>query len=626
MMKTLRSRLISLTVLLTMLFGTAVLLFSYFHMRSEIRDGVSQEFHSILAGQGSVVKSWLEEKQAQISSQVKIAQRPDAVEYFKRAAEGGRFFDVYVAFADKRTTFASGWVPPADYDPNARPWFQQTKAAGKTIVVDPYIDLQSKKLTITVASPFNVDGTFAGVVGGDVFASDIMKAVLSQKVRGDGYPFIVNRDGLIIAHPKAELTLKPITDIAPSLTAGALNVLASQTVPSEAVIDGETMLVELQPIAGTNWYIGVAAKKSELMAPLSSLLYALLAISAVALVLIVAVTSIAIGRMLAGLNRLRDVMEDIAQGDGDLTLRLDDSGSDEIAATARAFNQFVGQLRKLFGQLQGEAHTLIGGVHQASSQLSSLADGSRQMAEVSSSNAATLEEITVSIAHVADSAGQVDLLVKGTHDELAQSATRMQNLSDAMEGTVTAVRSMESMLVSLDRRSQDISSITNVIRDIADQTNLLALNAAIEAARAGEQGRGFAVVADEVRKLAERTSQATLEIAQQVETIRRETGQAVGDVNLTVQSVDGGVEQTQLVVSDIETIRASMESVVTRMNDIAQSTTEQHNASTLIAQSTETINNRVQETDGRLQGVSGTLQALAEAASRMDAAFSRFKL
>ena len=170
------------------------------------------------------------------------------------------------------------------------------------------------------------------------------------------------------------------------------------------------------------------------------------------------------------------------------------------------------------------------------------------------------------------------------------------------------------------------SRVVTVIRDIADQTNLLALNAAIEAARAGEQGRGFAVVADEVRKLAERTAQATLQISTMVGAIRDETTRAVGDVNQTVTAVEEGVGLTREAVDNIHAIRAAMQEVVSKMNEIAHSTTEQHNATTLIAQSTEAINGRVLENDETLQHVSQTLQQLSSSAGKMDAEFGKFRL
>jgi len=624
--KTLKSRLIGLNALFMALFGLVLVVLAFVQMRAGILQSVDQEFRVALTGQGSVVRTWLDEKQRQVGSQAHTVLQPDALGYLKQGARAGDFYVNYVGFANGHSLFSDEWVAPADYQITNRPWFVQAKAAGRPVVTAPYIDAESKKLMVTIASPFSANGQFGGVIAGDVLLDHLVKSVLALKLHGDGYAFLVDKQGNIIAHPDASLTLKPLSGIAPELTAERLGTLAASSELAEAELGGQTMLLALSPVAGTDWYLGVTASKATVLAPLNTLLYSIAGLTLLVFVSMVPLASLVIGRMLQGLNRLRDAMADIAQGDGDLTLRLDDKGSDEIAATARAFNQFVGQLRSLFGQLQGEAHTLIGGVREANGQLAQLAEGSRQMADVSSSNAATLEQITVSIAHIADSAGQADSLVKTTNEELADSSAKMQQLSDGMEGTVSAVRSLESMLASLDRRSQDISSITNVIRDIADMTNLLALNAAIEAARAGEQGRGFAVVADEVRKLAERTAQATLEIAQQVETIRSETGRAVGDVNQTVQSVDQGVTLTQQAVGDIHAIRTSMQSVVSKMSDITLSTTEQHNASTLIAQSTEAINSRVLESDDRLQSVSGTLQGLAESASRMDAAFGRFKL
>ncbi|WP_039755605.1 methyl-accepting chemotaxis protein, partial [Chromobacterium haemolyticum] len=139
-------------------------------------------------------------------------------------------------------------------------------------------------------------------------------------------------------------------------------------------------------------------------------------------------------------------------------------------------------------------------------------------------------------------------------------------------------------------------------------------------------GRGFAVVADEVRKLAERTAQATLEISNMVSAIRDETGRAVNDVNQTVAAVDEGVELTREAVAKIEEIRASMLDVVAKMNEISDSTSEQHKATTLIAQSSEAINGHVLENDDSLQNVSSTLTGLSLNASKMNAEFNKFRL
>ena len=189
-----------------------------------------------------------------------------------------------------------------------------------------------------------------------------------------------------------------------------------------------------------------------------------------------------------------------------------------------------------------------------------------------------------------------------------------------------AVQGLRTVLDGLDQRSGEISGITGVIRYIADQTNLLALNAAIEAARAGEQGRGFAVVADEVRKLAERTGAATQEITLMISAVRQETAQAVHDMGATVESVSVGLEQTQSVVGTIREARHAMEEAVGKVAEITDSTQEQQNASTLLAQSTESMNSHILENDRNLQAISETVAGVDQTAQHVGDAFARFRL
>jgi methyl-accepting chemotaxis protein len=628
MLKSLRSRLIVFTALLMAIFGLVLVSLAYFQMKSEIMDGLNNEFNATLYGQQSVVKNWIGEKVSLVSAQVANVNRPDAIPYLAQTAAGGHFAGgVYAGFSDgRKAIFSSNWQPPADYKAAERPWYADTKANNRVTLTAPYIDAETKKLTLTIGVPFSTGGKFGGVVAGDVFAEDLVHDILSAKVRAGGYMFIINRAGNLIGHPKSELTMKPLTSIAPTLSGDAVEAASKLDPVQEAVIDGSDEMWQTVPVPGTDWFICMAVDRDQVLAPLHTLLYTLFGLMALVFLLMVPVASFVINRMFAGLMQLKAAMTEVAKGEGDLTLRLAEDGAEEIAETARAFNQFVGRLQGMFSTLRNDATTLIGGVKQVSALVAGVADSSREMSDVSSSNAATLEQITVSISHIAESAHQADELVNNTEERLGDNAKNISRLSTGMESTVSAVRGLASMLDSLDKRSQEISGITNVIRDIADQTNLLALNAAIEAARAGEQGRGFAVVADEVRKLAERTAQATLGISSMVDAIRQETGRAVSDMNQTVGAVDEGVQLTREAVNGIEAIRQSMDVVVDKMHEISHSTTEQHNASNLIAQSTENINSRIIENDGRLQSVSDELSNLASAAHQMQDAFGRFKL
>ena len=624
-MKSLRSKLIVFNALLMAVFGLVLVLIVFIQMRGEILNGLNHEFDSALKGQGSVVKTWLDEKKQEIAAQAEVATQADALRFLKVGARAG--FNVnYAGFADGRSVFSDDWQAPADYKVTMRDWYQQALSAGKPVVTEPYVDEASKKLTITVAAPILQGGKPVGVAGGDVFVDSLVQSVLSLKVRGNGYAFITDGKGTILAHPQAGLTLKPISTLAPTLNAARLAELAGSQSLQQVELDGQDMLLSIQRIPGSDWLIGLATHRADILAPLNTLLLTVAGLSALIFVLLIPLAGVLLGRMLGGLVALQQAMQDIAHGEGDLTLRLKITGQDEIAATATAFNQFVEQLGRLFRGLRDDAGGVVVGVSQVSGQVGEVAERTRGISDMSSSSAATLEQITVSIAQIADHAREAAVLATRTGQGLDAGANGMHQLASGMESTGQSVCALEGMLAALEQRSQQISGITEVIRDIADQTNLLALNAAIEAARAGEQGRGFAVVADEVRKLAERTAQATVEIAGMVSAIRTETGKAVDDVQRTVHVVNEGVQLTRDAVANIQSIRHSMQDVVSKMSEISHSTQEQHNASTLIAQSSEQINSRVLENDDMLQQASHTLQGLADKAGQMNGQFAKFHL
>ncbi|TCP10586.1 methyl-accepting chemotaxis sensory transducer with Cache sensor [Crenobacter luteus] len=625
-MKSLRSRLIVLNVALLALFVLMLLWLAFSQMRREIVAGLEHEFTSALRGQSAVVETWLGEKKRQIDAQRGFAARDEVLGELKQAARAGGFMVDYIGYADGRSVWSDDWVPPADFKVVERPWFLAARQAGRAVITEPYVDADSKKLIVTVAAPFDAGGAFAGVIGADVFVDALVKSVLSLPVRGGGYTFIVNRAGTVIAHPDAALTLKPLTAVAPSLDAARLAALAKVGGVDEADVAGTRMLVSLRPIAGTDWLVGIVTAKDAALAPLSTLLYGIAGLSAIALLLLVPLAGWAIGRLLGGLVHLREAMVEIAHGEADLTRRLDEGGRDEIAETARAFNRFVAHLHGLFVELRREASGVVGGVREAERDVAGAAERARRLSGVSSANAVALAQLGAGVENIVEGARAADERVRDSGAELDAGSAKLYRLTGHMADVARSVRGLETMLAQLDERSQGISGITVTIRDIADQTNLLALNAAIEAARAGESGRGFAVVADEVRKLAERTAEATREIAGMVGAIRDDTGRAVGDVGAAVGQVDEGVALTHEAEASLARLRAAMACVKDRMDAIVAATGEQQAATRQIAASSETINGTVGQNDAALQGVSATLATLADAAGRMDAAFGRFRL
>jgi methyl-accepting chemotaxis protein len=302
------------------------------------------------------------------------------------------------------------------------------------------------------------------------------------------------------------------------------------------------------------------------------------------------------------------------------------TSNDEVGRIAVAFNQFVARLREMFISVRQQADTLAGDSRALIDATGQISGDSKVQSEELSHTAATIEQITVSIAHIAEHVRDTGELVSQIDTRSQDSAAAVERVSREISDIAGECRGRSTVMSSLGERSEHIRNIVNVIKDIADQTNLLALNAAIEAARAGEQGRGFAVVADEVRKLAERTAKATIEIGAMIGSIHQDTQQALSRMDTTFKAVDVGVSLSHEATERIQAIRQLTGDMVSRMGDIATSTTEQKNATTSMAQSAERINGMAQQTDEAIQQASHTIRAQGERAADLQGMVGRFKL
>ncbi|UCV21443.1 methyl-accepting chemotaxis protein [Ferribacterium limneticum] len=273
----------------------------------------------------------------------------------------------------------------------------------------------------------------------------------------------------------------------------------------------------------------------------------------------------------------------------DLSQAVPAHGDDEVgqllaqlAIMRNHFQEMAAMLRQSTAKLDTMARRL------AESSLASASAASDQ-AEVATNMAASVEELSVSIDHVTEFSGEADMLSRASGSAsregggvIQRAADEMAHIAETVNGSATTIRELESYSV-------EISTIVNVIKEIADQTNLLALNAAIEAARAGEQGRGFAVVADEVRKLAERTASSTKQIAGMIEKVQASSRHAVAEMENSVQQVESGVELARQAEQSIGTIQVSSTQVAEAVNEISLAIKEQSAAAREIAQNVERV-------------------------------------
>ncbi|GAA5785141.1 methyl-accepting chemotaxis protein [Chitiniphilus shinanonensis] len=321
-----------------------------------------------------------------------------------------------------------------------------------------------------------------------------------------------------------------------------------------------------------------------------------------------------------------DVVRLVAKvADGNLT----DEGRASNAPQASilgAVERMQASLRSALSEVQRDAQqleqhaTLIA---TASQQISVASD---RQTDSTASMAAAMEELTVSINHISDNTADTEQLSR-TATELAGEGVRQVNqTSSAMAHIADSVARASGQIRQLDDKAKEISSIAAVISEIAGQTNLLALNAAIEAARAGEQGRGFAVVADEVRKLAERTGSATVEIEQMLASVKAETDSVVTVMNEALPQVENGAEMAKHVSDSLQRIHSGAEGTLARLREMATATREQSQASNAIAGRVEDISQMVEETTQSIRSAAQTAGEIEHVAHSLNRLVQRFRL
>ena len=294
-------------------------------------------------------------------------------------------------------------------------------------------------------------------------------------------------------------------------------------------------------------------------------------------------------------------------------------GQDEVGQLLGAFGLMQEKLREMIQRIKQGTDHLVAASHSISANSQQLSAAAQEQSSAASSMAATVEELTVSINHVADNANEA-------HDLSSQSGRLAQDGGKTIQASVESMRSIAGTVQSsaerigeLGEHSERVSSIVSVIKGIADQTNLLALNAAIEAARAGEQGRGFAVVADEVRQLAQRTANSTQEIAAMIEKIQAATHAAMADMDVGVRQVNGGVDLANQAGEAVVSINTSSDSVVRVVNQISVALREQTAASQDVARTVERIAQMAQQNSeaiGETVQTAVSLDALANDLNR----------
>lgn len=602
---------LGVVVLLMVTFNGVI---NYFQARSNLEESVTEIISRTGENTSRFVANWFSVKSQMVSGASQALQAGIEIQdIVKHGQLAGKFEVMYVGAGDGRMITYPAISLPSDYDPRTRPWYQQAQRDGRLTVTPPYVDASSGNLVMTFALPSGRD-----VIGADVALVDVANEVLGVKIGDTGYAALIDGDGKYLVHPDKSKVGKPV-----SAMSGGNRLSAIAT---DVEINGDTWMAATYKIDGVDWKLLLLMERDDAMSGLGAMALTNLLISAVTIVAVVLFSGLLISLLLQPLVKVNKAMSDICQGDADLTKRLDVTSDDEIGRLSKSFNHFV----MIIQDLVTDSMKSAGQLTTLSTQAREGAEKNNSAIQVQQSEisqvAAAINEMSTTASHVADNATDTASAAQKAAEEgnsgmmnADENKRRMENLRSQIDETTDTIN-------RLDEQAQQINSILATIQGIAEQTNLLALNAAIEAARAGEQGRGFAVVADEVRALSGRTHEATGEIQNVIKELQEQTQNAVTIMeqskSLTAETDLGAQE----VTGSLMRIAEAIEDISGRANTIANASREQYTSTeeiNRIATAIQDASNQLAENVDKATARSGELYNVSQ---EIDSHLARFKV
>lgn len=602
-------------------------LYNDYLQRNAIRDNLESYLDEMGEITAHNIQNWLSGRLVLLEGTAQTIARDSsgrAVEALLRQPSlSSTFAFTYLGRADGEFLVHPRFELPDGYDPRQRPWYKDAQAAGRTTLTEPYLDAATQELVITAATPARDGGQHLGVVGGDLSLKVLVDIINALDFDGMGYAFLVSEDGTVLVHPDTTKVMKSLRELyprnTPALTSGY----------SEAELDGQARILSFSPVAGlpsVRWYVGIAVEKDKAFAALSSFRTTALLATVLAVAFILMLLGMLIRVLMRPLTEMGQAMENIAQGEGDLTRRLNVESNDEFGTLATAFNRFVERIHGSIRDVSSATEQVNEVARRVLSASNASMLNSDEQASRTNSVAAAINQLGAAAQEIARNAADASQQASGASHQAEDGRKVVEQNIDAMKQLSSNISASCEQIEALNSQTVGIGQILDVIKGISEQTNLLALNAAIEAARAGEAGRGFAVVADEVRSLAHRTQTSAQEIHGMIEKLQVGARDSVTTMTESQRQSEASVGIANRAGERLGSVTRSIGEIDAMNQSVATATEEQTSVIESLNMDITEINTLNQEGVENLQSTLRACSDLEQQATRLKQLVGSFRI